>query len=273
MTRQIFRKEALDRLASPEQLDQLMQLTSPRGWIALAGLGLLLLAALAWSLFGTIATTVEGQGFLLRSGGLTSITAPHAGRVTEVLVHVGEDVKKDQQLLELGPGASFASPYAARVLAVDVQKGDTVEDGAMLVTLEPRDEPLEAVLYVPAGDGYQVEPGMKALVWPAPVKRGEFGALVGQVKRAAKFPASRAEMLRHLQNEDLVTSLSGNGPVLEVVVELTPDPGTFSGYRWSSSRGPRLTLYGGISCQGTITVRTQRPIQLVFPLFRYSGGA
>src|SRR5260370_25267661 len=110
MTRQIFRKEALDRLASPEQLDQLMQLTSPRGWIALAGLGLLLLTAVAWGLFGSIATTVDGQGVLLRSGGLTSMAAPPAGRVTEVLVHVGDEVQKDHKLLELRPGAPLVSP-------------------------------------------------------------------------------------------------------------------------------------------------------------------
>ena len=40
MTRQIFRKAALTRLASPDQLDQLMQVTSPRSWIALAGFAL-----------------------------------------------------------------------------------------------------------------------------------------------------------------------------------------------------------------------------------------
>jgi HlyD family secretion protein len=273
MTRQIFRKEALDRLASPEQLDQLMQLTSPRGWIALAGLGLLLLTAVAWGLFGTIATTVEGQGFLLRSGGVAPMAAPHAGTVTRVLAHAGEEVEKDQKLLELNPDGAVVSPYSGRVLAVDVQKGDPVQEGTTLLTLEPRKGPMEAVLYVPAAEGYQIEPGMKAEVWPASVKRGEFGALLGEVKSAAKFPAGRAEMLRRLQNEDLVNSLLSTGPVLEVIFELTPDPETFSGYRWSSSRGPHLTLYSGTSCQGTITIRTNRPIQLVFPLLRYSGGS
>jgi hypothetical protein len=272
MTRQIFRKEALDRLASPEQLDQLMQLTSPRGWIALAALGLLLLTALAWGLFGTVATTVEGQGFLLPSRGLTGIVAPQAGVVTDVLVQVGDEVHKDQKLLALGP-TTVVSPIPARVLAVAVQKGDQVQEWATLLTLEPQDQPLEVILYVPASEGYQVEPGLKAQVWPAPVKRGEYGALLGEVKSAGKFPSGRAEMLRRLQNEDLVNSLTATGPFLEVVVQLTPDPETFSGYRLSSSRGPRLTLYGGTSCQGMITVSSYRPIHLVFPLLRYSGGS
>ena len=44
----IFRKVSLERLASPEQLDQLMRVTDARGWVALAGLGLILLTAVGW---------------------------------------------------------------------------------------------------------------------------------------------------------------------------------------------------------------------------------
>jgi len=40
MTRpSIFRQAALDRLSSPEQLDRLMQVTLPTGWIALVAPG------------------------------------------------------------------------------------------------------------------------------------------------------------------------------------------------------------------------------------------
>ncbi len=35
----IFRKVALERLSSPEQLDQLLQVTDPKGWLALGALG------------------------------------------------------------------------------------------------------------------------------------------------------------------------------------------------------------------------------------------
>src|SRR5262249_12012984 len=111
-----------------------------------------------------------------------------------------------------------------------------------------------------------------AQVWPASVKRGEYGALIGHVKSAAKFPAGRLEILRRVQNEDLVNSLSGPGPFLEIVVDLEPDPARSSAYKWSSARGPDLTLYAGTPCQGQITVRRTRPIRLVFPLLGSAGG-
>ena len=47
-TRSVFRKVSLDRLASPEQLDQLMQITTPKGWVALLALSVLLLTAIVW---------------------------------------------------------------------------------------------------------------------------------------------------------------------------------------------------------------------------------
>ena len=41
----LFREVAVNRLSSPEELDNLLQVTSPRGWIALAGVGLLVVGA------------------------------------------------------------------------------------------------------------------------------------------------------------------------------------------------------------------------------------
>ena len=41
----IFRQALIDRLASPEQLDSLMQVTDPLGWLALLGCAGLLVTA------------------------------------------------------------------------------------------------------------------------------------------------------------------------------------------------------------------------------------
>ena len=64
MTKPIFRQAALERLASPEQLDQLMQVTTPRGWLALAALGCLLITAVILSFIWTIPVTVGGKCIL-----------------------------------------------------------------------------------------------------------------------------------------------------------------------------------------------------------------
>ncbi len=92
----IFRKVSLERLSSPEQLDQLMQVTDPRGWLALAALGGLVIAALAWGVYGTIPTVADGAGILIRKGGVSDLVAAGSGQVEEVLVRVGDVVHKGQ---------------------------------------------------------------------------------------------------------------------------------------------------------------------------------
>jgi len=92
----IFRKVALERLSSPEQLDQLLQVTDPKGWLALGALGLLLLTSVAWGVFGSIPTESRGEGILLRRGGVTSVVAAENGQVEEILVAVGDVIEKGQ---------------------------------------------------------------------------------------------------------------------------------------------------------------------------------
>lgn len=92
----IFRKVALERLSSPEQLDQLMQVTSPKGWIALVALALLLFLAVLWGIFGSVPTTADGSGILLRRGGVSEVVANGSGRVEEMRVAVGDVVEKGQ---------------------------------------------------------------------------------------------------------------------------------------------------------------------------------
>lgn len=92
----IFRKVALERLSSPEQLDQLMQITQPRSWLALAAWSALLAVALGWGIFGSIPTESVGTGILIRRGGVSDLVAAGTGQVEEVLVTVGSVIKKDQ---------------------------------------------------------------------------------------------------------------------------------------------------------------------------------
>ncbi|MFN7089134.1 MAG: NHLP bacteriocin system secretion protein [Allorhizobium sp.] len=65
----LFRQEALQKLASPERLDEAVQINSRGTWIAVtAFVGLALLFGL-WSVVGRIPSRVDGQGILLLSGG------------------------------------------------------------------------------------------------------------------------------------------------------------------------------------------------------------
>ncbi|PYR70370.1 MAG: NHLP bacteriocin system secretion protein [Acidobacteria bacterium] len=97
----IFRKVALDRLASPEQLDQLMQVTDPRGWIALVGLSFVVATAVAWGVLGSVHQNVHGAGILVRSGGVFEVVPLAGGRVIDVSVAPGAVVNAGQVVARL----------------------------------------------------------------------------------------------------------------------------------------------------------------------------
>jgi HlyD family secretion protein len=88
----VFRKSSLERLSSPEQLDRLIKVTTPTGWIVLWGLLAVLLVIVGWSIVGSIAITVEGHGMLMKSGGLLNIQHMASGMIKEVKVNPGDIV-------------------------------------------------------------------------------------------------------------------------------------------------------------------------------------
>jgi hypothetical protein len=63
----LFRSEAIEKLRSPDQLDELMTVISPKGWLVLIGLCGLLAAILVWACVATIQTKVAGNGVLALS--------------------------------------------------------------------------------------------------------------------------------------------------------------------------------------------------------------
>lgn len=97
----VFREAALARIASPEQLDRSMVVTSARGWVALIGILVLLAAAGVWGFTGSIPTYVSSQGILIRAGGMQEVQSPVEGEIAEVLVHVGDVVEADTPIARI----------------------------------------------------------------------------------------------------------------------------------------------------------------------------
>ncbi|MBJ7598156.1 MAG: hypothetical protein DLM67_24680 [Candidatus Nephthysia bennettiae] len=269
----IFRQSSLDRLSSPEQLDQLIRITSRRSWIALLAMAAVVLSAVAWGLIGTITTSVSDQGMFIRGGGLFAVQTPSAGQVRSVSVGVGQQVSQGQPVaqLEPAPGAggpvNVVSPYSGKVLELLVNPGQLVSVGSGILNLEESANPLEIVVFFPASVGKQVKTGMKAEVAPSSYSPQQYGYMLASVDYVAPFLSSAPGMMRLLQNQNLVQlflNLAGGSPI-EVHLALTPDSATPSGYRWSSSRGPDTTVTAGTLASVSVAVSQQHPIGLVLP--------
>ncbi len=93
----LFRQAAINRLSSPEELDSLLQVTSGKGWLALAGIGVLMTAVVLWGCLGRLPTKLVGQQcILIKDGGINILTTSASGRLADLAVGVGDRVSSGQ---------------------------------------------------------------------------------------------------------------------------------------------------------------------------------
>jgi HlyD family secretion protein len=99
----IFRQDALERLSSPERLDQLMQVIKPADWIALVGLGGIIGCGVLWSIFGRIPVTVQGRGVFTQPRQVIDLQSTIAGQLQTLNISNGACVKKGDVLATIAP--------------------------------------------------------------------------------------------------------------------------------------------------------------------------
>ena len=101
--RQIFSQEALDKMRSPEQLDTVLPITTPIGWMGLLSVAAMLLALVLWSIFGSLTVTAEGMGLIMDAEGVLYLPLEKGKRVevgqTIHLAPSGVDVSQTGSLL------------------------------------------------------------------------------------------------------------------------------------------------------------------------------
>jgi len=164
------------------------------------------------------------------------------------------------------------APAAGRVTEIRAPRGAAVRAGEAVLTLEDGTEALEVVVFLPPRDGRRVKPGMPVRVSPGTARWEEFGAMLGRVTAVSEFPATREGMMAVLRNAELVAGFSRAGAPYMARVALDPDPGTVSGYRWSSARGGDVAVASGTFATADVRVLEQAPITLVLPLLREFSG-
>src|SRR5215468_3211983 len=136
----VFRKVSLDRLSSPEQLDQLMQVTDARGWIILSALGTILAIAVLWGFLGSVEHNVPCSGMLVKSGGVFEVSALSSGRITDLAVRVGDMVTEGQVVARMSQPELVDKLLEARAVLTELktQHEEIVAHGSKDVALQTR---------------------------------------------------------------------------------------------------------------------------------------
>ena len=102
LSQRTFRAVALQRAASPEQLDHLVRITRPFDWMLVFAICIAIGAAITWGVVGRVPTRAEGQGILISGGGrVVEAASSAAGRLATISVTVGDRVSQGQPIAEI----------------------------------------------------------------------------------------------------------------------------------------------------------------------------
>jgi len=264
MQSSLFREKAIKRISSPDQLDKLVRIVSPRVWIALLALIAVAGGAIVWAVVATVPTTVKAIGYYLPEGGLRKIVAPVPGLLKGVEFADGQHVIAGQVLGEIeeqgGQVAKILAPETGVVMEANAAAGIYVASGGDLGEIVPVGWPLVVYSYLPAEQAGSLFPGVPVHVRFGAGIGSVFGYAVGKVILASDFPVSHAHLVNVLQVGSVVRRVEKEGPVGEVVVGLSLSAVTPSGLTWGSGNGPPGPVPAGIGAKVSFIVGSHHPI-------------
>jgi hypothetical protein len=266
-----FRKQALSKLQSPEELDLPVRFARPQGWLVLAVTVIVMAVGGFWGVTGTVSTTLTAAGILTHAQGSYVLQSPVAGQVTGVLAAAGRTLPAHAPLLKVrtSQGDNVIRTIAAgRVTTLSVTIGAVVTTGANVATMERVDRPsapLWAVVYVPADKAATVPVGAAVDLTVQSVPAQRWGTLRGHVRSVGTAPQTRQQITAFLGDEQLGEDFARGGRPVVVLVRLDASTDTRSGYRWSSSQGPPFRLDSMTGASASIRLARQHPVDGLLP--------
>ncbi len=138
------------KLESPEQLDRLVTVISPRTWLVIAGAAIILAAFLAWAFFGSVSITETAEGIVLNEDNGEIVTFVAADAPVAVSVD-------DPASVRVTMGEHTGTGFYATVTDIDGMArsregvGEILPDAGLSGYLVP-DEPVILVTLSPNGE-------------------------------------------------------------------------------------------------------------------------
>ena len=125
-----FRARAVESASSPEAVNRVAPIASPRLWVLVGAAGCVISAFLAWGLLGTVPLTVRGMGILIEGTMVVAAESPVDGRIAEVRVKAGDSVAQGDVLAVVANPALEVQQADARAAAQRLREQDAAMTAA-----------------------------------------------------------------------------------------------------------------------------------------------
>lgn len=276
---ELYRKSALEKISSPEQLDKALTVTSPMSWLALIAVTLIIVVTVIWSIVGTIPVTVTSNGIVSSPVSTNAVYTTESGTVTSVLVYAGSPLHFGDPVLSYRTGngdvKTIYSDQVGTVSNVTLKAGDTITQGNEILRLSPALSGNQVIVcYVTLGDAKKIERGMMVNVTLSSAESQTYGHMSARVINVDSYVSSADGMAYVLgKNNNLASTFQTNGAaVVAVTCELFPDETTASGYYWSNKKGAELEVTNGSLVSAKVIVEEVPPIDKLFSKIKELWG-
>ncbi len=296
----LFRKNALDTLSSPEQLDKHIEIISPPIWILCFVLVIGMITFVLWSFTYPITSGTHFKGVIFPNNNVVQKKALRDCIVTDVLVLEGEHVNIGDIIavvsyyemlddianarLELSELDTSEYPFdqdyiqelVDQYVAMTVIKSSTsgyiqnvVSDGASLKTgdfvfsVMPDSSYNEVVSYVSMQTAKSLSLGMPAQISPVYAAREEYGYMTGTITEIGNTPVSEESIIAKMGTLSYVKDILPDSSCVEVRIRLDLDNEAENNYHWSNEKGEKLYVGFGTQCSVTAVTNEYHPIELL----------
>lgn len=268
---QLYRKSALEKISSPEQLDKALTVTSPMSWIALAAVTFVIVVTVIWSIVGTIPVTVTSAGIVASPVSTNAVYMPESGTLTVMEVHTGTEIGINDPVATYRTGTGevkyLLSDQVGVVTAVTAKTGEVTNQGNEVLRLSPKAASRQVIVcYVDLGDAKKIRRGMEAKITIQDRSGQNAGHMRARVINVDSYVSSNSGMAYVLGADNSLASsfMQESKAVVAVTCELYLDPGTVSGYAWSDTKGARLPVTNSTLVNAKFIVEEVRPITKLF---------
>ena len=132
-----FRERAVDSASSPESINRVAPIAPPRLWLLVVGISTVIVAFIAWGIFGRVPITVRGTGILIEGTMVVAAESPGDGRIQEVRAKPG-DLVKQGDILAIVSSPALESQFAdAQAAATRLREQDAAMTATELEELTP----------------------------------------------------------------------------------------------------------------------------------------
>ncbi|MEI7980630.1 MAG: biotin/lipoyl-containing protein [Bacteroidota bacterium] len=260
--REIFRKSSLEKMTTPEELDELLQVNSVKTWLLFAAICAVLAGMLLWGFLGVITQETAGFGIIRIHELPREVISQSIGQVDSVFFKTGDKVEVGQKLLTISrleekTHIAVSAPFNGEVTGFNVREGTFVTAGLPLLELvrnyDTIDVAPEVIFFVKEQEIPKLKTGMVAniRIVEAAVPP-DF--LTGKITFVAGHPASRSAILKYFPDNAQSLQLD-KYEFHEVRASMLIDPG-----KMSPSDRSMIQSFNGLNCLVQVTVSRQSPI-------------